>query len=576
MGDSIQVVPGIDFPLDAVTQKFAWLGRSGAGKSYAAKRFVEQLLAHRAQVVIVDTVGVWWGLRQRYDVPILGGLHGDIPLAPESGELVAQVVVDHGSSFVLDTSQMTDGARCRFMTALGQKLFELKKSAPSAMHVLLDEAQDIVPQNFANNETMMLHEWVRVAKQGRAFGIGLSLISQRPQEINKKALNQAECVLAFQLTGTHERKAIEHWLSDKGLDGKIGKLGDLLPKLEIGCPFIWSPQWLKVARECDRVLPIESADTSQTPQLGDAPRAAAKLRPIDLAKLRTSMAAHAEKVTNKKTAPNTPALPCSECARRARSPSVDLDAVRSYVKQAQLGRKEDLSVATHLVNRTKDNLEELEAWVLSLNERLDLEEKFRMKLEQGTDSPPAAVPNPQRGSVERRRERVAAQAPAPAAASSELPVGELRVLTLAYQSGASGITMAELSLATSYKARSLRNYVQRLRPPGKPALVERTEAGTIVATEAGAKLVPKGAKKNPTGNALIRKLIEELPTGEGRILGLVLANHPHGYPLDSVVVDCPDYKERSVRNYVQRLVTRRAVQRSEGRSLIIHADVLPR
>ncbi len=291
---TLDIAPDLQLPLDAVTQKFAWIGRTGSGKTYGLKRFVEQMLYAGVQVIVLDTVGVWSGLRlgsKGFDVPVLGGFYGDIPLEHTSGALVAEVVVSHGSGLVLDTSQMTDGQRARFCEAFGRRLFELKKATPAAMHIVLDEGQDVVPQNPNEGEKMMLHEWVRIAKQGRAFGMGLSIAGQRPQEINKKALNQAECVFAFQLTGSHERKALEYWLADKGMETK---LSDALLTLEIGRPFVWSPQWLKISKVIERIHPIDSADTSKTPQFGDAPRIARQMKPIDLGALRESMAAVVE------------------------------------------------------------------------------------------------------------------------------------------------------------------------------------------------------------------------------------------------------------------------------------------
>jgi len=282
---------GLSLPPDAVTQKFAFLGRTGSGKSYAAKRFVESLLALRAQTVIIDCVGVWSGLRlgrRSFEIPVLGGIHGDIELPDTAGSLVADLVCDKSLSAVLDVSQFLDAQRTRFVEAFGRQLFQRKKMAPSAMHLVLEEAQEIVPQNPQPGEQMMLHEYQRIAKLGRNFGIGLSLISQRPQEVNKKALNQSECVLAFQMTGPQERKALEYWLSDRGIESEQN-LAKLLPSLAVGKPFIWSPQWLKVSKVFE-ILPIESLDTSKTPTMDGGIASTFTLSPIVLTELEQSFA----------------------------------------------------------------------------------------------------------------------------------------------------------------------------------------------------------------------------------------------------------------------------------------------
>jgi DNA helicase HerA-like ATPase len=86
----------LQLPPQAVTQKFAVLGTSGSGKTYGAGKFVEELDALGAQVIIVDTVGNWWGLRLAANgmapgirIPVIGGDRGDLPLAPDHGEVIA-------------------------------------------------------------------------------------------------------------------------------------------------------------------------------------------------------------------------------------------------------------------------------------------------------------------------------------------------------------------------------------------------------------------------------------------------------------------------------------------------------
>src|SRR5437867_6742954 len=97
----LHLAKNLALPLDAITQKFAFLGRSGAGKTYGAGKFVEELLDAGAQVLILDPVGNWYGLRLAADgkspgipIPIFGGDRGDIPLLHTGGALVADLVVD--------------------------------------------------------------------------------------------------------------------------------------------------------------------------------------------------------------------------------------------------------------------------------------------------------------------------------------------------------------------------------------------------------------------------------------------------------------------------------------------------
>nr|WP_246357033.1 DUF87 domain-containing protein [Pyxidicoccus fallax] len=53
--------------MDAVTQTFAFLARRGAGKTYGASKLAEGMLDTGAQLLVLDPVGVWRGLRLAAD-----------------------------------------------------------------------------------------------------------------------------------------------------------------------------------------------------------------------------------------------------------------------------------------------------------------------------------------------------------------------------------------------------------------------------------------------------------------------------------------------------------------------------
>src|SRR5581483_9717420 len=188
--------PDLVLPLDAVTQKFAILARSGAGKSYAAGVLTEQMLLAGAQVVVLDPVGIWYGLRLGpgaepqggLPVPVLGGEHGDLPLDPGSGAAVARVIAERGVSLVLDVSALRKGQRKDFMTAFAEELFHRKKTARGPLHLVIEEAQVFVPQRILRGEERLAGAMEDLVKLGRNYGIGVTLISQRPQAVHKDVL----------------------------------------------------------------------------------------------------------------------------------------------------------------------------------------------------------------------------------------------------------------------------------------------------------------------------------------------------------------------------------------------------
>lgn len=295
----LELGDGLKLPaLTAVTQKFAIVARSGAGKSYAAGVLVEELHRVGAQVVILDPVGIYWALRLAADgkspglaIPVFGGLHEDLPLAEDAGRLVAQLVTDRKISAVLDLSMLRKGARSRFCADFFEELFELKKSQRSPVHLVIEEAHTIAPQRSSPDTARMLGAVEDVVRLGRNFGIGCTLIDQRPQSVNKDVLNQVEVLIALQTNGVHERKAIAEWATSKETREGTDFLREL-PDLPIGTAYVWSPQWLRMLQKV-KIHRKLTFDASRTPELGDS-GGVGQLTPIDLEQIREAWSAQLE------------------------------------------------------------------------------------------------------------------------------------------------------------------------------------------------------------------------------------------------------------------------------------------
>lgn len=292
MTRNIRIVNRLPMGLDAVSQTFGFIGIRGSGKTYAATKLMEEMHFAGAQVGVIDPVGKWWGLRldadgksPGLDIPLFGGQRGDLPLDPRSGEIVARMIIETGSSFILDVSHMRKGQRKTFVTDFCETLFFLRAQDPAAMHLFLEEAHVFAPQ-MSSGQERMLGAVSDIVRLGRNHGLGVTLIDQRPQSVNKDVLNQTECLFAMRVIGKHERKAIQDWIRHSGVD--LAEMADQLPTLKQGEAMLWSPSWLEIFKKV-KILPKTTFDSSATPKVGKRPRAAKKLKPLDVAKLREAM-----------------------------------------------------------------------------------------------------------------------------------------------------------------------------------------------------------------------------------------------------------------------------------------------
>lgn len=296
---NIKLSESLSLPIDAATQTFAFIGRKGSGKTYGSGKLVELLIDAGVQVAILDTVGNWYGLRLSadgkspgIDIPIIGGLRGDIPLEPTAGTLVADILIDSGRSLILDASQFTKIDRQRFASAFGAQLWKRKKAErnPTPIMLVLEESQLIIPEAVRGDSATMVGIYEEIIRLGRNYGIGVSMITQRPQSVNKEVLNQTECLIAFQVNGAHERKAIKEWIVHQGMDVK---LIDELPSLKPGECYVWSPQWLNILQKI-KISRKRTFDSTSTPKAGGTFRGKA-LKPIDLNAVKERMKATIER-----------------------------------------------------------------------------------------------------------------------------------------------------------------------------------------------------------------------------------------------------------------------------------------
>ena len=92
--------------------------------------------------------------------------------------------------------------------------------------VVLDEAHRFVPEG---DETPARRTLSMIAKEGRKYGVGLMLVTQRPSEIDSGVLSQCGSLLALRVTNSADRAKVSAAVPDD-----LGGLVDQLPSLRTG------------------------------------------------------------------------------------------------------------------------------------------------------------------------------------------------------------------------------------------------------------------------------------------------------------------------------------------------------
>lgn len=283
-------------PAEAMDDRISIVGMSGSGKTYAAMSAVEILLEQKSRAVIVDPLGVWWGLRVKADgktpafnLPIFGGAHGDLALTEGAGAVIGETVAGMAESCIVDLSQIgTKAGERRFMLAFLTALY--RGINGTQVHVVFDEADMWAPQRLLDKDgeaAKLLGMMETIVRRGRVRGFVPWLITQRPAVLSKDVLSQSDGIICFKLTSSQDRDATGAWIEGQADKRDERAFLSSLPTLARGTAISWFP-----ARQILQTVtfPVRKTfDSSRAPKRGEA-RAAAVLSALDLGQLRERLA----------------------------------------------------------------------------------------------------------------------------------------------------------------------------------------------------------------------------------------------------------------------------------------------
>lgn len=125
-----------------------------------------------------------------------------------------------------DILPLMTGLLARLLFTVQQWTDEDKRQPIS---LFCDEAHLYIPQTSNSSQELGLKSFERIAKEGRKYGTGLVIISQRPSEVNRTVISQCNNFISLRLSNQEDQSVIKKLLPDS-----LGDLTELLPVLDIG------------------------------------------------------------------------------------------------------------------------------------------------------------------------------------------------------------------------------------------------------------------------------------------------------------------------------------------------------
>ena len=148
--------------------------------------------------------------------------------------LMSPSVNGHGGVKVIDFSEVPSDILPLITSLIARIIFSVQQWSDSdkrsPLALFCDEAHLYIPENSKSSiDAISANAFERISKEGRKYGIGLVVISQRPSEVNRTVLSQSNNFIAMRLTNADDQAVVKRLLPDS-----LGDYSEMLPILDIG------------------------------------------------------------------------------------------------------------------------------------------------------------------------------------------------------------------------------------------------------------------------------------------------------------------------------------------------------
>lgn len=246
----------VHLPLEAATWVTSIVAKRGAGKTYDGAVITEEMIKNKSPIIVIDPMGVWWGLRAPARLPdgsvdpdgkglpvvVFGGEHADLPLLSDKITEMVKAIVESNINCVLDLIGLSHNASRKFVETFLNELYQINRAIRT---VVLEEADIFAPQRpFGNEENMCLSAVDNFVRRGGNHNLGVIQITQRSAALNKNVLSQSDCLIILRTLAPQDKAAIQAWVEEQTDKSKeaLKEWYDSLKSLKNGEAWVWKPE----------------------------------------------------------------------------------------------------------------------------------------------------------------------------------------------------------------------------------------------------------------------------------------------------------------------------------------------
>ncbi|WP_459191810.1 ATP-binding protein [Halosimplex sp. J119] len=248
---------------DILTGRAFITGKSGSGKSNTASVIAEELLDRQHPFLVVDVDGEYYGLKESYEILHVGATDRcDLQVGPEHAGKLAELALDQHVPIILDVSGYVDqNVVDELVAEVARELFVREQDRRLPFIMLVEEVHEFLPQQGGLDDVGEM--LIRVAKRGRKHGLGIAGLSQRPANVKKDFITQADLLVWHRLTWDNDTDVVARVVDRDTADAVEG--------LDDGEAFVQA-DWSEVDVKRVQFRRKETFDAGATPGLDDVDR----------------------------------------------------------------------------------------------------------------------------------------------------------------------------------------------------------------------------------------------------------------------------------------------------------------
>ena len=176
------------------------------------------------QVIREDKNAAKWAIVNSLEYLEGTGLFGEAPTRPSD-------LVKEGKTAIINLKGISPDIQELVVTRVLKKLFEGRKLGKiPALMVVIEEAHNFCPQV---GQALCSGVLKTVASEGRKFGLGLCVVTQRPAKIDKNVLSQCNTQMILKVTNPNDLKAIT-----QSIEGLVPGMEEDIQRLPIGVAIV--------------------------------------------------------------------------------------------------------------------------------------------------------------------------------------------------------------------------------------------------------------------------------------------------------------------------------------------------